>query len=355
MIVLGITHPMSKNTAAAILVHGKLVGLVEEERFLRIKQAPFKMPLDSIAYCKSCIENGKIEAIGIGYSNANKIFTARLLQILKSYDIRRTTDLYFRWMRWLSLEKKLDILNNLNVPRYFVRHHIAHAYSAYFASGFSEAIVLTMDGSGGEESGALNVVVNGKFKPMAQINDYESWGMAWEKITTHLGFRAHMDEGKVMGLAAYGKPHELPFVNWDTYIPSIRKKAVENFLENIPTRAKNGPIDQIHKDLAASLQMATEKAIQATLEKAHKKTGVRNICLAGGLALNCASNGSLAQRDFVDNLFVQPISNDAGTALGSAFYVNKIVTGTQDTARLEHLYWGPGFENDEIEFTTGQI
>ena len=176
MNILGIPHPISVNTAAVLLIDGRVSKLVEEERFLRIKQAPFKFPFESRAYCLSEIKDNKIDAIGIGYSRATRMFRARLWQAIKAFDWDAIPGLYFRWMRWLELERKLKNIEYLNAPAYYVRHHVAHGYSAYFSSGFEEAIVLTLDGSSGEESGLLNIVEQGKFKKISSITDDESWG-----------------------------------------------------------------------------------------------------------------------------------------------------------------------------------
>jgi carbamoyltransferase len=353
--ILGITHPISANTAAVLLVDGRPVAMAEEERFLRVKHAPFKFPLDSINYCLDYagISEADIDAIGIGFSRVKYVFLARLWQLVTSGQFGRIPRLYLRWMRWITLENKLKVLSKFSAPLHFVRHHLAHAASAFYASGFAEAIVLTLDGSGGQESGMVCLAKGNRLSPLASISDDHSWGMAWENVTTHLGFRAHSDEGKVMGLSAYGEPRSegLPAVDWSCTIPAIDRRMLSRYLAGIPRREPGDPILQAHKDLAATLQLTTQKAMEKTLRRASEHTGIRSFCLAGGVALNCASNGRLAQLVFVEELFVQPASNDAGTALGAALYVHSQETCLRKQWRLEHLYTGPAFQEREIQRT----
>jgi carbamoyltransferase len=352
MKILGITHPISSNTGAALLIDGHLVSAVEEERYLRIKHAPFKLPLDSINFV---LQNSKltfsdIDYIAIGFSKVGKIFFSRLFQLISSKNLHEIPSLYLRWMRWITLQKKFNNLPNTDTPMYFVRHHVAHAASAFYASGFKEASIITLDGSGGEESGCIFFGKDNKISLVSRITDDQSWGMAWEKITNHLGFRAHSSEGKVMGLASYGRPsiESMDFIDWNSPIPKIQKNKFVNYLSEIPIRCRDGIILQEHKDLAASIQLATELAIQKIVEYAININKTRNVCFAGGVALNCATNGKMAQLSSIEKLFIQPIASDAGTAIGAALYLNTKLSKQPNTWKMKHLYYGPSFSDEEI-------
>lgn len=351
MIILGITHPISWNNAACILVDGQLIAWVEEERLNRIKHAPRMAPKLAIEYClkQAGVTLRDVDYVAIGFDSAMR---AALGNLRSEENLLSGLNQAAMWLRdGITYEKKLPLEGYDRSRVVFVNHHQAHAASTFYASGFPEANILSLDGSGGNESGILGVGRGTKIEIFKTVSNRGSWGLMYEEITEKLGFRRHSGEGKVMGLAAYGAPDPkgLPFVNWDGDIPVIDPEARKAFVNVIKTRKKEDPITDYHKNLAATLQDTLERAGQRMAESLYEKTSIRRLCLAGGTALNCSMNGKLALLPFVDEIFIQPAAYDAGTALGAALTVYVEKTSKRPDWRMEHVYWGPEFTNEEIE------
>jgi carbamoyltransferase len=351
LIILGITHPISWNNAACILVDGRLIAWVEEERLNRIKHAPRMAPRLAMDYClkKAGIKLENVDYVAVGYDSAMR---AALGNLNSEESLLSGLNQAAMWLRdGITYERKLPLEGYDRSRVIFVNHHHAHAASTFFASGFPEANILSLDGSGGNESGILGVGHGVKIDTFKAISNRGSWGLLYEQITEKLGFRRHSSEGKVMGLAAYGTPdpNGLPFINWDGDIPMIEPESRKIFINSIPARKKEDPITDYHKNLAATLQDTLERAAKRMAEYLYGRTGIRRLCLAGGTALNCSMNGKLALLPFVDEIFIQPAAYDAGTALGAAMmvYVDKV--GRWPEWKMEHAFWGPEFTNEEIE------
>jgi carbamoyltransferase len=349
MIILGITHPISWNNAACILVDGELKAMVEEERLNRIKHSPRMAPVLAMQYCLDnigCTVND-IDYLAIGFDSAYQL----ALQNIKSKEISHGLNQAAQWYRQgTQYEKMLPIKDIPKRKIIFVNHHRAHLASSFYASGFTNANIISLDGSGGTESGCLAIGNGNTISILKTISNQGSWGLIYEQITEKLGFRRHSGEGKVMGLAAYGKPDKngLPFVHWDKDIPYISVNERKDFINNLPIRAKDDPIEKFHENLAATLQYTLEKAVSCMAEWLYKQTGYTSLCMAGGTALNCSMNGVLAQLPFVSDIFIQPAAYDAGTALGAALEVHVQKTGNRPDWTMIHAYWGPEFTNDEI-------
>lgn len=352
MIVLGLTHPISWNNAACILVDGELVAMVEEERLNRIKHAPRMAPKLAMEYClkQAGVSLPQVDYVAIGFDSAVRA----ALGNLRCNDLISGLNQAAQWLREGSkCEARLPLTGYDRNRVLFVNHHRAHAASTFFASGFPEANIMSLDGSGGSESGMLGVGHGTSIEVFRTVTNQGSWGLMYEQITEKLGFRRHSGEGKVMGLAAYGTPDlkGLPFVEWDGEFPIIDGHKRKAFIQALKLRKKEDPITDEHKQLAATLQHTLEMAAERTAQWLHRQTGLRRLCLAGGSALNCSMNGKLALLPFVDEIFVQPAAYDAGTALGAALTVFIEKTGQRPNWRMEHAYWGPEFSNEEIEET----
>jgi carbamoyltransferase len=350
MIILGLTHPISWNGAACILVDGQLVAMVEEERLNRIKHAPSMAPKLAMAYClqQVGVTLQQVDYVAVGFESAMRV----ALGNLKLREPLAGLNQAARWLRLGSVYERQLPLDGYDDQRViFVNHHQAHIASAFLASGFSEANILSLDGSGGSESGALAVGRGTEIEVLATVSNRGSWGLIYELITEALGFRRHSGEGKTMGLAAYGQPDPdgLPFVDWSGEIPVIDPKGRKAFVEALKPRHKDDPITEEHQRLAATLQDTLERAGQRMAEWLYQQTGIRKLCLAGGTALNCSMNGKLAQLPWVDEIFIQPAAHDSGTALGAAMAVYVEKTGHRSDWRMEHAYWGPEYDNETIE------
>lgn len=350
MIVLGLTHPISWNNAACILVDGKLVAMAEEERFNRIKHAPRMPPILSMQYCfeEAGISLTDVDYLAVGFDTTSRTVIGNLRSVPFPSNLAQAGS----WL-WQSMKYQSQLPLE-GIPRdrvIFVNHHIAHAASTFFASGFEQAMILSLDGSGGTESGILAVGRNAKIETLHRVSNLGSWGLLYEEITEKLGFRRHSGEGKVMGLAAYGKPDPdgFPFIDWENEIPTIDGKARKSYMAQLPQRGKDAPITKEYEDLAATLQDCLEKASIRMVEWLHLKTGYPYLCLSGGTALNCSMNGKLASLPFVEDIFIQPTAHDAGTALGAALFVFVEKSGDRPDWRMEHAYWGPSYSNEEIE------
>jgi len=351
VIILGITHPISWNNAACILVDGQLIAWVEEERLNRIKHAPRMAPRLAMDYClkQAGIKLGQVDYIAVGFDSVMRA----VLGTLRSEErFLSGLNQAAMWLRdGITYEKKLPLEGYDRSRVVFVNHHQAHAASAFYASGFPESNILSLDGSGGNESGILGFGQGTKIEIFKTVSNRGSWGLMYEEITEKLGFRRHSGEGKVMGLAAYGTPDPkgLPFVNWDGDFPVIDPETRKTFVNAIQPRKKEDPITDYHENLAATLQDTLERAGKCMADYLYNKTGIRRLCLAGGTALNCSMNGKLALLPFVDEIFIQPAAYDAGTALGAAMTVYVEKTGNWPDWKMEHAYWGPEFTNEEIE------
>lgn len=351
MIILGLTHPISWNNAACILVDGELVAMVEEERLNRVKHAPRMAAKLAMAYClqQAAVTLPQVDYVAIGFDSAAK---AALGNFRSEDGFVSGLNQAAMWLREGSTyERRLPLDGYDRRRTIFVNHHRAHAASTFFPSGFAEANIISLDGSGGSESGILAVGRGVEIQTLKTVSNRGSWGLMYEEVTEKLGFRRHSGEGKVMGLAAYGvpDPNGLPFVNWDGDIPVIDPARRKAFVESLHQRKKEDPITDQHKNLAATLQDTLERAVARMVEWLYRQTGLRRLCLAGGSALNCSMNGKLALLPIVDEIFIQPAAYDAGTALGAALTVHAEKTGQRPAWHMEHAYWGPEYTNEQIE------
>lgn len=344
---------MSHNNAACLLKDGKIVAFVEEERLNRIKHSPNIAPLKSIEFClkEANIKLSDVDIIAVGLSSAEELFRFKLKMSLSRQFLPILKDLYTEKIITQSYENLLPFVRSKNSRVLFVRHHIAHAASAYYLSGFDQANILSWDGSGGQESGLLIEGRGNDLRIIDVIDTFQSWGFVWEFITEKLGFRKHSDEGKVMGLAAYGTPSKsgLRFIDKGGSFPRVNRSAFETFIRTIKQRDRNEPLTEYHKNLSATLQAETENAAEKMLCFLYQKNQIKNFCVTGGVSLNCSVNGYILQLPFVDKLFVQPVSQDAGTALGAAVYAYVQRTNKRPVSKFDHTYFGSFYSNEYIE------
>jgi len=350
MIILGITHPISWNNAACILVDGQLVAFAEEERFNRIKHAPRMPAVEAIHYCLQTanVTMDDVDYVAIGFDSALRAAMGNITLREGLSGLNQAA----QWLRDGSTYERLLPLDGVDKEKIvFVNHHLSHAASTFFASGFEEANILSLDGSGGSESGILAVGRGTNIEILRTVTNRGSWGLLYESVTEKLGFRRHSGEGKTMGLAAFAEPDPegLPVVDWSGEIPVIDPQKRKNFLADLPTRRPDEELNETHEQLASNLQDTLERAGQRMTEWLYEQTGIDSLCLAGGTALNCSMNGKLAQLPWVKNIFIQPAAHDAGTALGAALYVYAQKSGRRPNWVMEHAYWGPEYSNEEIE------
>ncbi|MFQ5458078.1 MAG: carbamoyltransferase [Myxococcota bacterium] len=355
MNILGMSSPISFNPAACLYRDGRLVAAVEEERLIRYKQAPHLPPLRAIDFVleKGGIALEDVDAFAVGHAGPHRSFARVLSEFargrvpLTKRDVEREILYYLHhFVLWRGTKGRL-VADGARL--HMIRHHLAHAASAFFLSEFEEANIISLDGRGGFESGILAVGRGNRIEIVDSIPLSSSWGHMYEKITARLGFRPHSDEGKVMGLAAYGEGDVLPFVDWNEPFPRIRHRAFRQFITDLPQRAPGDPLTDEHRNLAASLQVTLERAVLLMNRYLERRTGVRNLCLSGGIAMNCSLNGVLYRGPYTDRIFIQPASSDSGTALGAAAWVQTKLTGRRPEGTFDHAYWGPSYSQEEIE------
>ena len=255
----------------------------------------------------------------------------------------------------------------------FSEHHLSHAASAFFPSPYEEAAVLTMDGVGEWATTSLAIGRGNKLEIVKEIHFPHSLGLVYSAFTYYLGFKVNSGEYKVMGLAPYGKPEyvqeifrylidlkmdgtfrtDQSYFNYCTGLTMTSQKFHDLF--NGAPRDPNEPLTQRHMDLAASIQSATEEIVLRLTRSIRQATGISNLCLAGGVALNCVANGRLVRDGSFDNIWIQPAAGDAGGALGAALTMQHIhlnqprkTDGLND--RMRGSYLGPIFEQSDIEY-----
>jgi carbamoyltransferase len=361
MIILGITDTVCQDNAAAILVDGELVGMIEEERLNRIKHAPRMVPQKAIQWCldRAKCSLDDVDAIAIGFDHPNTVLRDNFVTKVKRAcrglpNLRGFREEIQYWKRHRYYLAQLAPYLKRRDKVMFVRHHLAHAASSFFLSPFEEANVVSLDGSGGQDAGILAIGRGTDLKVLRYVPREASWGELYERFTAALGFKAHSDEGKVMGLAAYGDAHGqiFPFVHMTngTDIPSYDRDGFLRALQEVRPRQKGEvPINGYHEQIAARLQHTLEQVVGRMSKMLHEHSGLTNLCMAGGTALNCSMNGKLLSLPHVERIFVQPAAADCGTALGAAVHAHVKLTGKRPTTKFNHLYWGPEFSNDEIE------
>lgn len=382
MIILGI-NAYHADSSAAIFVDGKLIAATEEERFRRIKHwAGF--PSMAIAFClkEAGATIDQVDYITTGRDPSAK-FASRLLYFLKDpfSSLSATKKRLAYHTNILSLEEQFARHfaadpNKIRPKIRHIEHHRSHMACAFYASPFEEAAVLSIDGSGDFTTTMIGVG-NGKLEVLDSINFPASCGLFYMAFTQFLGFPHYGDEYKVMGLAPYGKPvyadkvrQVLKFTDdglftWDKrYFKSPRQVMVEfkdhkpqvpnifskYFAEKFGTpRSERDELTQYHKDLAASVQHVTEELILYMLRNLHRRTGLPNVCIAGGVAQNSVANGKIIGNTGFEKLYIPSAGHDAGLSMGSALYLYHHVLKRPRTTPMYSAYTGSRFTNDEIE------
>ena len=326
--------------AASIVANGITTYCGEEERYIRYKHARGHIPINAIL---KSLEFNKISI---------KDIKAIFVSAREYSDLKKRVQLY--------LKHYLGYCPDI----FMVDHQLSHLASAYYPSNFNEAIVLSIDGMGDFKSMAGGFGKNGKIQILETKPVDQSLGIFYQTMTQFIGFDGMGDEYKVMGLSAYGKKQLdlskiIKISDTDYHIdasflkrePTHRNFSEPRYGEKLiklfgKSRIKGEKLSQFHKDFALSVQTNFEKAVIAIVKKLHKKTGLRNLCLAGGCALNCVTNMKLLELDFIDNLYVQPAATDQGSALGAALHGSKSF-GIK-IKPIKNYYLGEGFSNNEI-------
>jgi carbamoyltransferase len=234
----------------------------------------------------------------------------------------------------------------------FVEHHIAHEASAFLASPFEECAVMTLDGRGERASTSYGHFTGRHYRRLGQVNVPHSLGLLYEQVTDYLGFLHSSDEYKVMALASFGQPEyvrefeEMVELTGEGGYVIHPPRLSERFG---PARERGGPMEQKHFNIAHSLQVVLEKRVIELARWLQTKTRSKNLCMAGGVALNCVMNARVRDADIFERVWVQPAAGDSGTALGAALWVDWKLGGLQRRYRMDHVFLGPQYGEAEIE------
>jgi carbamoyltransferase len=383
MYTLGINAAFH-DPAACLVKDGRVLAAAEEERFTHVKHGkrpvPFstwELPFHAIDYC--------LREAGIALADIDHIaysFDPALL--LGRWNNEATITLPLEPSahptpeEWTNVWDPLFLSSIVNAPRHlasgaphhlkerfrgvrpdgpyqwhFVNHHIAHAASAFHASPFSRAAVLTLDGRG-EKATTMYLVGNGnRLEVLGEVNMPHSLGLLYERVTEYLGFLHSSDEYKVMALASFGKPRyvgqfrEIVRLGANGQYTIAPLQLEERFG---PARRRGGELEQRHYDIAHSLQVVLEETVLQIAGWLHRATGASDLCMAGGVALNCVMNARVRDRGPFERIWVQPAAGDAGTALGAALWTDLQERHTDERSwQMDHAFLGPAYGDREIE------
>jgi len=364
--ILGVTCYGTHDAAAALIENGNVIAAVEEERFSR-KKFDSSFPENSINYCfkYAGIEAGDLDAIAFFWDP--RLYFAKKLKYFFRYLPNTINLVRLRGIQsgYLSIERELRKRYGYNGRFCFVGHHLAHAASAFMLSSFEKATIVSIDGIGEFDTTWCGLGEGCAIRPIYKLSAPYSLGQVYSSVTQYLGFYPLSDEYKVMGLAAYGEPkfidyfREIVPLDSNLYKVDIRyfnyfwgsKKRYSRRFEKIfgPPREPDEEISRRHKDIAASLQMRLEEVMCHIVEKAVGHTGVNNVCLAGGVALNSVANGLLTENKIAENVFIPPCASDSGASLGAALFVYYQLYGSDKGACLKTAFLGPAYNNESIE------
>lgn len=369
--ILGINHAYHESSAC-LLKDGAIAAVAEEERFNRKKHAkparidnPDELPVNAINFCleEAGITLKDVDYIASSFNPAKRLRNKEFEDFVAEGNWGSHSGETLFYEKLQQVPQKLSGIYGADVSGKFhwIDHHTSHAGSAYFVSPFKEAAILIVDGIGEIESTTLYKGEANKIKRLKGINYPHSLGFLWEKLSEFLGFTEY-DASKVMGLASYGNPNRYydkfkQFVKVNTRDFNIDHTAarfrvndhsgLEQILGN--RRKPHEELEERHADIAAALQRITEEILLKLANNLYKSTGSSNVCLAGGVALNCVANSAIKQRGPFENVYIQPAAHDAGTAIGAAYFIWNHVLGNPRSFVMDHAYFGPDYSQEEIK------
>ncbi len=383
MNILGI-NAYHGNASAAVVCDGQLVAAVEEERFNRVKYAA-GFPLAAIRYClkEAGLKLGEIDHVAVPRNPLARLGT-KLFYALRMPSFARGRAKVL--VKFTGVREALAAAfdsdpETIKAQFHRIEHHQAHLASAFFVSPFERAALLSADGLGDFASTMWGSGSGNRMEIVDAIAFPHSLGLYYTAVTQYLGFQKFGDEYKVMGLAAYGEPEKLeafrdivqfnangngngfrlgleyfvhhrtgPEMSWAEAdkTPTLGRLFSEQMSQKLgAARLAEEPVEQRHRNLAASLQGRLEEVYLGMLRKLAKATGLKSICLAGGVAFNCVANGKIFETTPFEQVYVQPAAGDAGLAVGAAYYVWHQKLRKPRSFVMDHAYWGPGYSAGE--------
>lgn len=383
MYTLGINAAFH-DPAACLVQDGRMVAAAEEERFTHIKHgkrpipfSTYELPFHAIEFCVNKAGIRLTDVDHVAYS-----FDPYLLLGSHAGDPQVSIPLQRKGLEtteWESPWDPLSLSAIVNAPRHlasavphhlqercgglpdegpgswhYVPHHVAHAASAFHASPYEAAAVMTLDGRGERATTSYHIGQGQHLIELGGVTMPHSLGILYEQVTTYLGFLHSSDEYKVMALASFGKAEYVKELRDIVQVIGNGQYVVKplNLVEQFgPARRRGGPLEQRHYNLACSLQQVLEETTLELARWLHKSTGQQNLCLAGGVALNCVLNARLKRQSPFRTLWVQPAAGDAGTALGAALWIDAQMRPRPGIrlSTMDHVFWGPSYDDDDIE------
>ena len=385
--ILGISA-FYHDSAAALIIDNKVIAAAQEERFTREKQSS-KFPIEAIKYCleEAGLEIDELDAV-VFYDKPLLKFE-RLLETYYAFSPKGLLSFIKAIPVWLNEKlflkknirdglKEVGKYNLKNLNLLFPEHHLSHAASAFFSSPYNDSAILTIDGVGEWSTASIGFGERKNIKFLKELHFPHSVGLLYSAFTYFLGFKVNSGEYKLMGLAPYGNPKsdethkfikliknnlvdikddgsiwlDQKYYNYSTGLRMVKDDKWKN-LFGFARRNEEIEIEQHHCNLALAIQIVTEEIVLKMAKEAKRLTNSENLCLAGGVALNCVANGKLQKEGIFTNIYIQPAAGDAGAALGAAqaiyhMYYNedRVVDGNNDV--MEGSYLGPSFSDKEV-------
>jgi carbamoyltransferase len=372
--ILGISA-FYHDSAAALLVDGEVVAAAQEERFTR-KKHDYGFPSHAIEYC---LEHAGLSAADldyVGFYDKPLLKFERLLETYLSYapsgfrSFLKAMPLWLKQKLFLPREIRKGLHHEYKRRVVFTEHHESHAASAFFPSPFEEAAILTIDGVGEWTTVSLGVGRGNYVELTHELRFPHSLGLLYSAFTYFCGFRVNSGEYKLMGLAPYGEPRYVDLIqdhlldlkddgsfrldmSYFNYCQGLTMTSGKlHRLFGGPPRTMEGPLTEREMDIAASIQKVTENVMLKMVQHAHQVTGMKNLCLAGGVALNCVGNGRVLREGPFDDVWIQPAAGDAGGALGVISFVWHQLLGNARTPVAHDSQsgslLGPEFSDDQV-------
>src|SRR5512142_1223159 len=363
------------DSAACLLRDGEIVAAAQEERFTR-KKGDADFPANAVAYCLRAQGISARELQAVGFYDKPLLKFERILETYLAVAPRGFTSFLKAGPLWIKEKLFIDRQVRGALPEYrgpvlYAEHHESHAASAFFPSPFEEAAILTMDGVGEWATSSIGIGRQNDVTLLQEMHWPDSLGLLYSAFTYYTGFKVNSGEYKVMGLAPYGEPKYVDLIyselidlhedgsfslnqKYFNYLAGLTMTS-EAFHERFggPPRVPETNLTQKEMDLARSIQVVCEEVMLRMARTAHRETGLPNLCLAGGVALNCVGNGRLLREGPFERLWIQPAAGDAGGALGAALFIwHQLLenrrTPVQPDAQKGSLL-GPAIDDHEVD------
>jgi carbamoyltransferase len=367
MYILGISC-FYHDAAACLLKDGEIIAAAQEERFTRIRHDQ-DFPAQAIKYClkHAGITIDQVDYVGFydkPFIKFERILYTYMATWPRSFpSFIKAMPVWLKKKLWIPQMIKKELKYDGEVL--MIEHHLSHAASSFLVSPYREAAIVTVDGVG---EWATSTICKGEGNDITILKETRfphSLGLLYSAYTYYLGFKVNSAEYKVMGLAPYGEPKyvdkvretisygedgsfkmNMKYFAYDYGLQMTNRRFEKLFGQ--PKRDSESKLEQFHKDVAMSVQVVTEEIVLRMVRHAHELTGSKNLCMAGGVALNCVANGRVIKETPYRDVFIQPAAGDAGGAVGVATYIYHTVLGHERKWQWEHAYLGPEYHTDEI-------